>query len=220
MPKFTCDGTTLEIEDSGTLSILKQWIEARDATIADLQKRFDGKYKKFGEDMKEYTDMSEMYEDLKKYYDMCQEAKKAKKNADARVDALELEAAKRTDSPDDFEAQVQAAVKERRKLEQLASRIDGFDVTVFDTMPNIEIKRAIVRHDGLESDGYDEDQLDIVLTVLTRNDTQKKAKYQEQRSLFTNTTSTKQRKDGMESEPKWITDNIATIENAWKGGEE
>ena len=225
MPKLVCDGIEIEIEDSGSLSLIKGLIETRDSQIAQLTTHNDeGKEYKVGDQMKKYKDMDAMYKDMMKYHDqyndMCKKyegMKKKSDSAEARADALESEVSKKTDSSDVAKL-VMEGVKTRRSLEALAAkRLDGYTFEAYADMSNTDLKKAIVKNDGLDASKYSDEQLDVVLDVLARNDSQKENNFKKQSSVIAS-AQTETRLDADNELQNNLDSNVQLIENAWRGG--
>lgn len=172
MPKFQCDGVELEIDDVGSLSIIKSWIEKRDSQINELTASNKDSEMAFEIGDKKYTDSSSMAKDFKsmwkdfqslkeKYDAMCATAKDAK----AKCDALEADVNARKDSiaKEDFGK----ALKERRQLERVAStHLDGITEEKLDSLSNREIMVEVI------SSRWDFDDLE------TRTDSEISAMYE------------------------------------------
>lgn len=220
MPQFLCDGVTLDIADSGSISLVKGLIEKRDNQIADLESKLDGQKYKVGE--KEYTDMGLMVKDMSKYYsdmqmykkkyeDMCAESKKNKDSQDvlqAKCDALENKP-----KPDILEE----ATKLVRLGNIASSRLDGFTFDDFSTKTPLEVKQEIVRADGLDPAKYTEDGLDIIIDVLSGKNMDND-QVKTQRKTFGTKRVNNAPVSHADSDDEiwgWVEDSVEAVENAW-----
>ena len=216
MAKFQCDGIELDIDDSGSLSVIQGWIKDRDEKIKSLEAQLKKDSESYMIGETEYCDMKSMYKDFKKlmsdYNDMkskCDELMGKQKDAKAKCDALEAELATRNDSisKDDFTSRL----KERRKLERIATiHLDGVTEEKLDSLDDRQIMEEIINSrwsfDDLES--RSDSEIKAMFEVATKDAEVSKKNYDSAKQTLNVPPRQEHHLDGIEY--------YTNTENAWK----